>query len=365
MSLTRLPAASQSFAPVEAGNVFASYEPLRVELEAPLNEIFKQRAVGFPKFKEISVDGNLAYWNEQNQKVMIPVSVHVKGFSSVDLCEFPKLELKMKNPAREGTLFSSTKTVDLNTHCVDSKVPANFSEDIVKAFRFNHREALLYRMAETLGIPTFKARPVFINYRKTGIDSIDQKTTPYQAFFLEDAAAFAKRLHGQEIKGINDPLKGLTLAMSPEKKDMYQFTDLQTSAKVDLEDASRIALFQAMIANSDWFIKPSPNAQRFGSDSTNLWNTKILALPTGRWVLFPQDFNFAGITFGGATSEAQVNKDIYNVVDRPAQERLKQVFIAKKEDVYKLLNTLTQDPEGPAKMKQTLDSFYSLLEKSL
>lgn len=60
-----------------------------------------------------------------------------------------------------------------------------------------------------------------------------------------------------------------------------------------------------------------------------------------------------------------MNKDIYNVVDRPAQERLKQVFIAKKEDVYKLLNTLTQDPEGPAKMKQTLDSFYSLLEKSL
>jgi len=359
-STNRLPAASAPFAAVEAGNVFASYEPLKVELEAPLKDLFDQNRQDIVAFKKQTLDGTLSYWNDQGQKISLPVSIKAKGFSSTSFCTFPKLELKFTSKDREGTLFAKTKTMDLNTHCGDPAQGGSMAP-FMKAFNFNHREALVYRMAEVLGIPTFKARPLFVKYSKTKISAVDQSPNSFRAFFLEDAGNFTKRLNGKEIKGTDDSMKPYTLAVSPEKATMFAFTDVKSSSQVDPEDAVRIALFQTMIGNSDWFIKMTPSSQRGSNDPTNLWNTKIVELPSGHWVLFPQDFNFANINLGFPAVPTNFGKEILDSVDSATMVRLKQNFKDKKEDVYKLLKTLQADPEGPALMQKTLDSFYSQL----
>lgn len=354
LTLKRLPAASEPFAPVEAGNVFASYEPLQVELEAPLADLFARKSMGLVEFKKGTVEGTFSYWNEQKQKISLPVSVSVKGFTSTELCTFPKLELKFTSKERGGTLFENTKTVDMNTHCGVSQ--GSPGEVFLKASAFNHREALLYRMAEVLRIPTFKARPVFVNYRGTKVSEVDQSKAPFQALLLEDTGSFVKRLGGREIKGTDDAMKPLTLALQPQKASMFAFTNVKQSPQVDPEDAARIGYFQKMIGNSDWYIKMTPEDTRSGDAKINLWNTKIIELPTGKWVLFPQDFNFSAIMIGA--NNTAVDLKTINSVDPATQARLKQVFLDKKAELYQLTDTLTNDPEGPALLKRSLDSFY-------
>ncbi|MBS1969674.1 MAG: hypothetical protein JSU04_05180 [Bdellovibrionales bacterium] len=354
LTMKRLPAASEPFAPVEAGNVFASYEPLQVELEAPLADLFARKSMGLVEFKKGSVEGTFSYWNEQKQKISLPVSVSVKGFTSTELCDFPKLEIKFTSKERGGTLFETTKTVDMNTHCGSKAGGA--AEVFLKAAAFNHREALLYRMAEVLRIPTFKARPVFVKYNGTKIAEVDQSKKPFQAFLLEDTSSFTKRLGGREIKGTDDPMKPLTLALQPQKAPMFAFTNVKQSPQIDPEDAARIGYFQKMIGNSDWYIKMTPEDTRSGDAKINLWNTKIIELPNGKWVLFPQDFNFSAIMIGAYNSSADLKT--INSVDPATQVRLKQVFIEKKAELYKLTDTLTNDPEGPEFLKRVLDAFY-------
>lgn len=362
LTTKRTPATSAPFASVETGSLFASYDVLNVELDAPLAPLFAKKDPNpqAPRNKEAFVDGVLSYENELLQKIQIPVEIHLKGFSTLNSCSFPKLELKIKSKDSEGTLFESTKSVDLNTHCFEKDDPAAY--DVFKSAFWNHREALIYRMADVLEIPTLKARPVFIRYKNTQIPNVDQNPAPYRAFFVEDMGNFRKRLNAKEIKGIDDPLKSEELAKDPSKASRYVFTDVKSSPQIDPEDASRIALFQAMIGNEDWFIKMHPTHKRFENldIKTNLWNTKIAELPDGKWVLFPQDFSISGILSGEPKN--RLDKVTFGFSGEATQQSLKQNFLNKKTDIYLLTETLVNDPEGGALMKKTLDGFYQKLK---
>ncbi len=358
LSTKREPAVSQPFAPVKAGDLFAGNEPLHFELEAPLKEFLaKVQSTPFPQNKEIKTTGILSYINEKQHKVELPVEIQVKGFSTLMMCEFPKLELKIKAKDLTGSFFDSIKTVDLHTHCQEEEKAADYP--VLKASFYNHREALLYKMAEVLQIPTFKARPVFVRYKNTQYSFMENKE--YRAFFLEDMGSFRKRLNAQEVKGVGDMMKDLTLAKDPSKESLYRFSDVKSASQVDPEDAARIALFQAMVGNGDWFLKAHPEhyRNRDRSDKSNLWNVKIVELPDKKWVLFPQDFSLSGILIGA--TYVILDAPTWNVVPKEAQNRLKQVFLDKKAEIYNLLNTLKDDPEGAEQMRKALDSFYSYL----
>ncbi|MNK01245.1 hypothetical protein D3C87_190400 [compost metagenome] len=357
-TLQRKPATSQPFPAPMAGSLFASYEPLNFELDAPLADLFAQKGKDHFTAKAATVSGVLSYTDEQNKKVRFPVEVKMKGFSSIQMCSFPKIELKIKSNDRRGTYFENIKTVDLNTHCAENEPESDPYREYTKDMFYAHREVLIYRMAEVLEIPTLRARPIFIKYRNTKIAKVNQNPEPYRAFFLEDMSDLRKRLQAREIKGVNDSFK-----KNPKEgsEDIYIFKDLQSSPQTDVEDAARIALFQAMIGNLDWFIKTKPEHVRFeSSDKVNLWNTKILEMTDGRWVLFPQDFNFSGILRGFLYGE--MDKVVFNVVDEATQERIKKSFVDKKTEIYSLLETLTKDKQGTELMKSTLDQFYIRIE---
>lgn len=354
----RSPATSAPF-DLEKTGVFSSYEPLNIEIEAPLAELFAQKDdVEYPANKNLFTTGSLSYQDQSKNTHRISVKIYLKGFSTLSNCPFPKLELKMNSQDVKGTLFSSMDSIDLNTHCTEEKDTR--LEDRFKASVNNHREALIYRMAHTLEIPTLQARPVFVRYKKTKIPVVDQNPKAYQAFFLEDMSHLRRRLNGKEVKGIETLFKNAEIAANPKKASQYRFKDIQSSPQVDVEDVTRIALFQAMIGNGDWFIKVDAEHGGAGSNKIRLWNIKILELPTGKWVLFPQDFGISYPLMGDSLTDLEPT--IFGAAGEASQKKLIRVFLNKKTELYQLLETLKNDPQGAENFQKTLDHFYQNLE---
>lgn len=345
-------AISPPFPDVPPGSVFSSSEPLSIEVEAPLAKLFAHKAhPNFLEVKKQKVPGVLRYLDGNGQKVEVAIQLKIKGFSSINTCNFPKMELKIDKLSSPNTIFQGIKSIDLNTHCDHVK-----PEKRALARLHNHREELLYQMARALEIPTFESRPLWVRYKNSGLPEISPDTA-YQAFFLEDMGALEKRLAAVEIKSESDILKDHELARNPTKTTKFSFRSVVESQNADPEDAARIALFQALIGNVDWYISPRPGYFRFQGTEDRLWNVKILELPHGKWVLLPNDFNLAFILSG--TVFPRVDSDIYNTVDREAQRKIEEQFISKKPELDKLIERLSTDPEGRTHMKTVLDAFYA------
>jgi hypothetical protein len=336
-----------------APGLFANYEALSVELSAPVGALFKNKEKG----KEQSVAGTLTYSGGDGVKTSVPVEVHLRGFSSLAQCTFPKLELKFK-PDTQG-LFAGMKSVDLSTHCLEKGNDGGNA--FLRAAPLNHREALIYRMAELLDIPTYKVRPALIHYEATGIAEVDGNDKPYQAFFVEDKGAFRKRLNAKEILSVRDPLKKAALIKDPKKASQFAFDTVQKSPQILPDDVVMITLFEYMVSNIDWGIKADDKDQSFHVlIEQDLWNIKIFELPDKKWMVIPHDFNLSGIILGSAREK--INKYAYNVAGASVQQKMKQRFLDKKDLLYQAVDGLTEDPEGIQIFKRSLDTFYSSMD---
>jgi hypothetical protein len=337
LTASRNPASAVLPQNIPAGSLFSSYEPVSVTLSAPLKTLFSQTRTA--ELKKQSIDGTLTYQDPSSQVFSIPVEVRVKGNTTLVLCPFPKLELKIKSPKEAAGIFQGVKSVDLGTHCRD-KGQQVLNSNLYQSV-FNHREALIYRMAEILGVPTYKARPAVIRYQATGITVVDENTQPYQAFFLEDKSAFRKRIGATEFA--------------------EKFESVKDSAYIDYEDAARIALFEVMIGNIDWSLKSDKNDDgMFAAIGYNLWNMRMFEFADKHLLPVPYDFNYAEIIVGGIGVD--INKNLFNLAERASQEKIKKSFLSKKALLYKTVeSSLKNDPEGIANFKKTLDAFYSKL----
>src|SRR5687767_2138753 len=142
-------AVSPPFDQVPPSSVFASSHLLSIEIEAPLAELFAHRtSQNFLEIKKQKVFGTLRYFDENGRRIAVAIQLRIKGFSSIRLCRFPKLELKIDKTSSRGTIFDRTGSIDLNTHCdyEDPEMRARSKYD-------SHREELLYQLARVLEIP--------------------------------------------------------------------------------------------------------------------------------------------------------------------------------------------------------------------
>lgn len=336
-------ALSEPFVKPSEGTLFSSYDEMDISISLPLTTLFESRKLGRSRFKEFAQLGTMTVGKEK-----YPIRAQVKGFSSAVMCPFPKIEITILEGRHLSTIFSEAKTFDLNTHC------SNKNYELDRAFKssyFNHREALLYRILDILNVPTFKARPTYVKY----YDEDTMVTSgPFQAFFLEDMSSFKKRLEAREIKGFNDPEK-----VQSSKAEDYEFTNVQDSKKLDSEDAARIALFNEMVGNYDWFIKADSQHMRSEKDFRNLWNTKIVELKNGKWIIFPQDFSLAETVTG--IRKPTYYKRIFDLVSLKSQNKIKRNFLDKKEEILQLSETL--DPDGKRYFINALTNFFINFDK--
>lgn len=359
-------ALSDAFSKPESG-LFSTYETANFQLKAPLTTLFKAKKLGFFEVKKVSVEGVLSYIDEAQKLISLRVQLHIKGYSSTQLCTFPKLELKIPKSESINTVFQGIKTIDLNTHCVEQDDPSTavFMEYLRSSFN-NHREAMIYRIMDILNMPSLRARPILIQYTDTDEKSeiFAKQNFAYQAFFLEDYSDFRKKNNLKAIRGVNDTTKADTDANDSEKLATYVFSNVADSPNIDLDDAARSALLQFFTGNGDWFLQTTKTDVREEGhlDGENLWNMKIVENTKSKWITIPQDFNFSMFMQNYPVVQP-INSKIFDLAQTESKIAILESFIIKKAQIYEVVRKLDSTNSGPIIYR--LDLVYIEMEKML
>lgn len=348
-------AISVPFSAPPAGSLFSSQAPLSIVLKAPLSTLIKAKDLPFLERKKFTVSGQISYVGKDGKTVQTGVQIHLKGFTTLSFCPFPKMEMKMVNPPA-GSLFSTLKTLDLNTHCAE---PTDTSiNNFYKASFYNHREVLAYQIMNLLKIPSYQARAVWVQYVDTDSPSkinIDS-SKPYRAFFLEDMGDFKKRVNVQEVRDSKDPMRA---AYPPEKQQSFVFQSAQESANMDPEDVARVELLENLVGNGDWFLRVLPSDSRGHDTPEGLWNIKILETSERKWIPMAQDFSLSALVIGVPYSAANFRQ--LNLLPPESKDRLKREFLQHRNELEQLLSTLSEDRAGSENAKALMDQFFQRL----
>ena len=233
----------------DSSPLFASDTPLDLVFEFPVSTIVKE-AEDRPV-----VEGKVHYTNESGVPVSVGLKMTTRGKSRLEYCDFPPLYADFKGQEKDGTLFKGQKKLKIVTQCN----PGETFE------RYLVQEYSIYRAFNVLTDKSFRARRINATYRdSTG----KKKDLVASAFFLESDNELAERLGMQthEIAMINP-------------------------TRIDPAHASLFALFEYLIANTDWSNLQGPE------DKECCHNGKLVILPGSSqgWLVVPYDFDQAGI----------------------------------------------------------------------
>jgi hypothetical protein len=316
-------------------------------LEAPLGELF-QKDTGK---EETSVRGTVSFKDASGGDVVLrDVIVSVRGHTSETECSFPKLKLKVKDGG----------SLKIGTHCGEEP-----GETLSKKYgrltneKSPFREALAYRLLETLGVPALRSRPARITYLDS---SAGAGAAPLvrNGLLLEDDGDAMKRVGGtSEIS-------------------MENFGDVTRRGAV--ADASRIAFGEALIANFDWCLKFTAGDKYRCNDPKPLWN--ILGFDRGgSTALLMKDLDLAGIVvakhpwFGSifnpafvpSTSEAEIEvisqvQRTRSLFTRAELDALRRNFVSRKAAAYEVLDKADVDPAGREIARAHLDAFFKAIQ---
>ena len=229
--------------------LFASDEPLAITLEMPMDIIIKQ-ADDNPV-----VDGVLRYADIDGSESEIEMSMTTRGRSRLEYCRFPPLKMDIKKKQAKGTLFSGQNKLKIVTHCRNGGTHE----------RYLRQEFGIYKAYNDLTDYSFRVRWVQITYKdSTGEDEDEVR----DAFLIESNREVGERHNLERVMQNRIP-----------------------SENLDPVESSRYALFQFLIANTDWSMIKGPGVEGC------CHNGKILAEPgsTEHWIVIPYDFDQAGL----------------------------------------------------------------------
>ena len=152
------PAGAQSSSPL-----FSTYDVLPLKLEAPFNDLFARARTN----DEYGVTGKLSYTHDGREVVVEGVKLTLRGNTSrrEAECAFPKLKVQLPANAAAGPLGAGGTSLKLGTHCgeaADDKLTVKYGR--LPNERSPLREAFVYRLLESIGVPTLKARPARVSY---------------------------------------------------------------------------------------------------------------------------------------------------------------------------------------------------------
>ena len=360
-----------------AEQLFSSYAPLNVTIEAPFDDLRYQLSQS-ATYSNVtsSVMGTLSYTDPNVGEVHLS-NVEIFGRGNTNFtagqCEFPKLKLKFRATKGRppGSLFDGMSGVKIGTHCGEGP------NDVLSP-RWGRlqnenspiREAFAYRLLETLHVPTLKARPVRISYVnvKTMIKggaapgpAARPTILVRNAMFLEDdrQAEFRFGAHGQYTE------------------DTFGSADMRLAPA----DSARLAFAEALIGNFDWCVRFFP-ADTYRCDGRHaLWNVLALKRPDGTAVPVPYDFDLAGIVtghhrwfamvfnpaFAPGASEAALEvlaqlQRARTLFTRAQLDMARAEFVTHKEEAYRVLTGAQLDDAGRRHAAAHLDAFYAVIE---
>jgi len=297
--------------------LFESDEVLEITLSGKLNDLFSDRADN-PDYHPLTI----SYTGSGDETIKAGITAKTRGhFRKNSLnCSMPPVLLNFSNAQMpEGSPFKGQEKLKLVTPCQDD--------------RYVLREYYVYKIFNLFTEKSFRSRLLKVNFSDEGKPG---KIKTVYCFVIEDEQAMAKR------NGFDILEKDL---IRPEKTERETFLDM--------------ALFELLIANTDWSVQYRQNIKLLGKEGSPVVYT------------VPYDFDHSGIVSAPYAKPAEA-LEMSSVRERryrgyclkdqsafqPAIER--QLHLKKK--VMNLYSTSTLlDPKYIASTLKYLEDFYSLL----
>jgi len=328
--------------------LFSSDTPISFELSAPLKTLFAN------KNKTAYSAGFLTY-----QNLKIPVEIRVRGFYSLQECEFPKLLLKLDHDSVRGTVFEHNEKLDLGTHCFADKHEAGMAHPF--------REAMAYRWLNLSNMVGYSARSALIRYTES---STGETSPQFEGFLLENMNALLKRTQSVEI-GSTDAkdqthhrLNGDNAATDDDKVK-YLF-DGQDTSLIGPLNLSRLYIFEGLLGNQDMYLGSLHNVKLIETGDTHpirTQNTQPIAPQAYPWTSVPMDFNLSAIVLGDSGGGQVQSLGDFGGRAAEDQQNLQQIILdyeSQKDSFYQSLSILgDNDPDGMNNAKNALDRFFT------
>ncbi len=223
---------------VKADTLFLSDEVINIELRSDFSAIQKDR-VGDPQ----NHDGELIYRTAEGKEIRLSVKVMARGNFRLDPqnCGFPPLSLNFKKGEVKKTLFDNQDKLKLVTPC--------------QYDRYVIDEYLIYKMYNLITEKSFKVRLVNVLYFDTGKG---KKLFEKYSFFIE---------HEDQVA---------------ERNNSFEINKVLTPYSLESESFRKMAVFQYMAGNKDWYITSRRNVVIMQPNDTTLTPYAI-----------PYDFDFS------------------------------------------------------------------------
>jgi len=297
--------------------LFESDEILEITLSGKLNELFSDRADN-PNYHPIS----FSYRSSSGENIKTPITAKTRGHfrkNSMN-CSMPPILLNFSNAQLpDDSPFKGQEKLKLVTPCQDD--------------RFVLREYYVYKIFNLFTEKSFRNRLLKVNFTDEGKSG---KVKTVYCFVIEDEHAMAKR------NGFDILEKDL---IRPEKTERETFLDM--------------ALFELMIANTDWSVQYRQNVKLLGKEGSPVVFT------------VPYDFDHSGIVSAPYAKPAEALEMLsvrerryrgYCIKDQSIFQQAIELQLQLKEKVMTLYSSSTLlDPKYIASTIKYLEDYYSLL----
>lgn len=259
---------------------------------------------------------------------VIPVTIKVRGNSSLQECPFPKLKFKISRENRTNTPFADAREVKIGTHCAEGgEGPIGRLRDERAAYR----EALAYEAMSLLGFAGPRVRRARIHYHDaspTNSGSETGWTVTRNAMIMDDPEVVAERMGGR--------------ALSDE-----ELAELR-NANFDPQLIIELRMLHILFGNWDFAVS---------TNGVGLWNTGVIKLPGGEHIPVAGDFDLCSWVTGNVMDSAPHDY-------RPDQPPLLRRMFWELEQ---LLASSTWDPFQSAgfRFQRSFDAFETLIENAV
>ena len=234
--------------PAKPPQLFATDATLALTLTAPWRDFIRN------KNAKTRYPGTLDYVDEAGAKHSLPMAFATRGHNRLSVCKFPPTKLMFEKDASAATPFHGNKSLKLVRPCDSDE----------RSEQYVVKEMLAYHIYNLITPRSFKVRPLAVTY----VDSAGRASDgPHFGYLVEDDSELAKRNHLQKLE--------------------VPTLDL---AQLELQEASRFALFEYLIGNTDFAVLN-------GSTSARCCHNAVLLAESLQSKVFavPYDFDSSGL----------------------------------------------------------------------
>lgn len=255
--------------------------------------------------------------------ITIPAKVRTRGNMRLQICSLPPLKVKFEKSDLAAHQLSPLNELDLVQPCHAAD----------QYYQYILKEYLAYKLWELVSPAYFRTQLVKIHY--TNLDGTDAHDASY-GFFVENTEELVDRLGGRRNK-----------------------TPVISNNAVDKLPMLRVALFEFMIGNTDWFIQ-------------NRHNLEFAVIPGHPLLVpIPYDFDYSGLV--GATYAAHheslgltsINSRYYQgwCFTEAEVEKELATFRAQKENILAMPYRIQGLNEKSAdQAREFLAAFFEIIE---